>query len=76
MNTWSVVLLSLSRVLLAFSPTYLVPLGWSYGLGEAEHHTWLWIACFAGTLLSGGALWASTLRHRRELQANAAFFNK
>ena len=73
MNTWYVVLFSLSRVLLAFSPTYLVPLGWSYGLGEADHHTWLWIACFAATLLSGAMLWAYTRRHRRELLAKDGF---
>jgi trk system potassium uptake protein TrkH len=73
MNTWYVVLFSLSRVLLAFAPAYLVPLGWSYGLGEANHHTGLWLACFATTLLSGSALWAYTRRHRRELLAKDGF---
>ena len=73
MNTGYVVLFSLSRVLLAFAPTYLVPLGWSYGLGEADHHSWLWVACFVAPLISGGALWAYTRRHRRELQAKDGF---
>ena len=72
MNTWYVVFFALSRVLVAFSPTFLVPLGWAYAL-DADHHTLLWLACFAGTLLSGSLIWAYTRRYRRELLAKDGF---
>ena len=72
MNTWYVVFFALSRVLVAFSPTFLVPLGWAYAL-DADHHTLLWLACFAVTLLSGSLIWAYTRRYRRELLAKDGF---
>jgi trk system potassium uptake protein TrkH len=71
-NTWYVVFFALSRVLVAFSPTFLVPLGWAYAL-DADHHTLLWLACFAVTLLSGSLIWAYTRRYRRELLAKDGF---
>jgi trk system potassium uptake protein TrkH len=58
--------------LVAFSPTFLVPLGWAYAL-DADHHTLLWLACFAVTLLSGSLIWAYTRRYRRELLAKDGF---
>jgi trk system potassium uptake protein TrkH len=40
---------------------------------DADHHTLLWLACFAVTLLSGSLIWAYTRRYRRELLAKDGF---
>lgn len=69
---WLPVLSVFSRVLLAFSPAYLVPLAWAWGL-DREHHVLVWALGFAASVGSGALLWAVTRRHRRELLPRDGF---
>jgi trk system potassium uptake protein len=61
-----------SRILIGFSPTFLVPLAWAWFL-DAHHHLLVWEAGFALSLGSGVALWLLTRHHSRELQARDGF---
>jgi trk system potassium uptake protein len=61
-----------SRILFAFSFTFLVPLAWAWFL-DAHHHFLVWAACFALTAVCGLLLWGVSRRHRRELQARDGF---
>lgn len=69
---WLPVLSVFSRVLLAFSLAYLVPLAWAWGL-DREHHVLVWAFGFAASVGSGALLWAVTRRHRRELLPRDGF---
>ena len=66
------VLSVLSRIVLAFSPAFLVPLAWAVFLDE-QHHALVWAYGFAFTTSFGLILWQTTRRHRRELQAKDGF---
>ncbi|MCW5655091.1 potassium transporter TrkG [Hydrogenophaga sp.] len=61
-----------SRVLLAFSPAFLVPLAWSW-FHDARQHALIWACACAFTAVCGVALWRGTRRFRRELQARDGF---
>jgi len=61
-----------SRILLAFCPAWLVPLGWAWFL-DGHLHVAVWAAGFCLNLASGLLLWHFTRRHRRELQARDGF---
>lgn len=61
-----------SRILFAFSFTFLVPLAWAWFL-DAHHHNLVWEGGFALTAVSGLLLWWLSRRHRRELQARDGF---
>ena len=62
----------LSRILMAFSLTFLVPLAWAWA-EDAPALREVWAASGALTLVSGWLLWLATRRHRRELQARDGF---
>jgi trk system potassium uptake protein TrkH len=66
------VLAVVSRVLVAFAFTFLVPLAWAWFLDHRDFVN-IWAMGFAGTLLSGLLLWRLTQRHRRELMAKDGF---
>jgi trk system potassium uptake protein TrkH len=61
-----------ARILMAFSPAFFVPLGWTLAL-DASEHALLWLVCFGLTLGSGGLLWAFTRHHSREMQPRDGF---
>jgi trk system potassium uptake protein len=61
-----------SRILFAFSFTFLVPMAWAWFM-DVHHHFLVWEACFALTAVSGLLLWGVARRHRRELQARDGF---
>ncbi|WP_439518281.1 TrkH family potassium uptake protein [Hydrogenophaga sp.] len=61
-----------SRIVLAFSPAYLVPLAWAWALDE-QHHALVWAYGFGFTTACGLILWQTTRRYRRELQAKDGF---
>lgn len=61
-----------SRILFAFSFTFLVPLAWAWFL-DAHHHTLVWMGGFALAAVSGLLVWAVSRSHRRELQARDGF---
>ncbi|MBX3655054.1 MAG: TrkH family potassium uptake protein [Ramlibacter sp.] len=67
LNPVLAVLSVLSRVIMGFSFTLLVPLAWAWGL-DAQGLPGVWLGAFAGTALSGAALWVVTREHTRELQ--------
>lgn len=66
------VLATFSRILLAFSPAFLVPLAWAWFL-DAEPHVIVWALCFGFTAASGLVLWHFTRQHRRELMPKDGF---
>jgi trk system potassium uptake protein len=61
-----------SRILLAFSAAFLVPLAWAWFL-DAHHHTQVWAWGFALTAVSGLGLLLATRRYRRELMPKDGF---
>lgn len=61
-----------SRILFAFSFTFLVPLAWAWFL-DAHHHALVWEGGFALTAVSGLLLWWISRSHQRELQARDGF---
>lgn len=61
-----------SRILLAFAPAWLVPLGWAWFL-DGHQHVAVWAGGLALNLLCGLLLWRYTRRFRRELQARDGF---
>ena len=66
------VLAVLSRVIVAFSLAFVVPIVWAW-LEDDEFDLLLWEAGFAVTLGSGLLMWWFTRRHRRELLARDGF---
>jgi trk system potassium uptake protein TrkH len=72
MNSLLPVIPVFSRILLAFSGAFLVPLVWSWFL-DAHHHTQVWAGSFFVTAVSGLALLLSTRRYRRELMPKDGF---
>lgn len=62
----------LSRIIMAFSLAFLVPLAWAWA-EDAPALREVWAASGALTLVSGWLLWLATRRHRRELQARDGF---
>ncbi len=66
------VLALLSRILMAFSLAFLVPLAWAWAEDAPALRT-VWAGCGALTLGSGWLLWLVSRRHRRELQARDGF---
>lgn len=71
-SLWLPVLCTFSRVLLAFSPTFLVPMAWAWFL-DKDHHVLVWVFSFAATVVSGWLLWLLTRRYRRELMPRDGF---
>ncbi len=71
LNTFFPVLAVLSRVLVAFSVTFLVPMAWAWFLDTP--HVQVWAGSFVWALASGLGLWALTQRHRRELMPKDGF---
>jgi len=66
------VLALLSRILMAFSLAFLVPLAWAWA-EDAPALLSVWGGGFALTLASGWLLWLISRRHRRELMARDGF---
>jgi trk system potassium uptake protein TrkH len=66
------VLALLSRILMAFSLAFLVPLAWAWS-EDAPALRAVWGGCGALTLGCGWLLWLISRRHRRELQARDGF---
>lgn len=66
------VLAILSRVMVAFSLAYVVPIVWAW-FEDDEFDLLVWEGSFALTLASGLLLWRLTRRHRRELLARDGF---
>jgi trk system potassium uptake protein TrkH len=69
---WLPVLSVFSRVLIAFSPAFLVPMAWAWFLDQ-DHHVFVWGASFLAAASCGGALWVFTRHHRRELMPRDGF---
>ena len=61
-----------ARILVAFSPSFFVPLAWAVAL-DAQEHALMWTGCFGLTLASGLALMAATRNQHRELQPRDGF---
>ena len=62
----------MARVQVAFSLSFLVPLGWARFHDSAEVQE-VWLGSFLLALLSGLLLWWFTRHHRRELMARDGF---
>jgi trk system potassium uptake protein TrkH len=60
-----------ARVLMAFSPAFLVPLAWAWSEGQGDVP--VWAAAFALSLGCGVLLWGATWRQRRELLTKDGF---
>lgn len=71
-SLWLPVLSVFSRVLLAFSPAFLVPMAWAWFL-DKDHHLLVWAYGFAASVTSGWLLWLLTRHHRRELLPRDGF---
>jgi len=56
----------LGGLLVVFSATFLLPLGWSLAVDDGAHASFFVSA--AGCLGAGSLLWALTRRYRRELE--------
>lgn len=72
MNMFLTVGFTLGRVLMAFSATFFVPMGWAW-FEDVEHLLYVWSACCALTAGSGGVMWWATRQYRRELSARDGF---
>ena len=66
------VLAIFSRILLAFSPAFLVPLAWAWFL-DAQQQVIVWALGFGFTAASGLVLWQLTRPYRRELMPKDGF---
>jgi trk system potassium uptake protein TrkH len=66
------VLAVLARIQVAFSLSFLVPLGWARFHDNIEVQE-VWLGSFLLALLSGLVLWWFTRNHRRELMARDGF---
>ena len=71
-SLWLPVLSVFARVLLAFSPAFLVPLAWAW-LHDQDHHVLIWAIGFGASVASGWGLWMLTRQHRRELLPRDGF---
>ncbi|MEZ5644799.1 MAG: potassium transporter TrkG [Burkholderiaceae bacterium] len=72
MYTLLPVLSVMSRVLVAFSLAFLVPLAWAAGHEhDVSHAIWAWSLVLTGG--SGLLVWALIRKHRRELQPKDGF---
>jgi trk system potassium uptake protein TrkH len=60
-----------ARVLMAFSPAFLVPLAWAWSEGQGDVP--VWAAAFALSLGCGVLLWGATWRQQRELLTKDGF---
>lgn len=72
MHSGLVVLFFFSRVLMAFAPTFLVPMAWAMAL-DPDHHIWMWVMCCLVSLFIAWVLGRYTRPYRRELQAKDGF---
>ncbi|MFA6615608.1 MAG: potassium transporter TrkG, partial [Hydrogenophaga sp.] len=61
-----------SRVLMAFSFAFLMPLGWAW-FEDQEGYRFVWEAAFALALICGALAWAATREHQRELLPKDGF---
>lgn len=61
----------LSLVLVLFSACMLVPLGFSFALGDGAH--WAYLKSMAATVVAGAALWVATHGAGRELRVRDGF---
>ncbi len=66
------VLAIFSRILLAFSPAFLVPLAWAWFL-DAEQQVIVWALGFGFAAASGLVMWQFTRKYRRELMPKDGF---
>ncbi len=71
-SLWLPALSVFSRVLLAFSPTFLVPMAWAW-FHDQDHHVLIWVVGFVAAVVCGWGLWLLTRRHRRELLPRDGF---
>ncbi|QHE84096.1 TrkH family potassium uptake protein [Hydrogenophaga sp. BPS33] len=71
-SLWLPVLSVFSRVLLAFSPVFLVPMAWAW-FQDKSHYVGIWAIGFAAAVVSGWGLWMLTRHHRRELLPRDGF---
>lgn len=71
-SLWLPVLSVFSRVLLAFSPSFLVPMAWA-AFHDQDHHVLIWAYGFAAAVVSGWLLLLLTRHHRRELLPRDGF---
>ena len=62
----------LSRIMMAFSFAFWVPMAWAW-FGDAEHLLAVWGASFGLTFISGFGLMLLTRQHSRELLARDGF---
>jgi trk system potassium uptake protein len=62
----------LSRIMMAFSFAFWVPMAWAW-FGDTEHLLAVWGASFGFTFISGFGLMLLTRHHSRELQARDGF---
>lgn len=61
-----------SRVLMAFSFAFLMPLGWAW-FEDQEGYRFVWESAFALALICGALAWAATREHQRELLPKDGF---
>lgn len=66
------VLAIFSRILLAFSPAFLVPLVWAW-FQDAQQQVIIWALGFGFTAASGLVIWQLTRQYRRELMPKDGF---
>lgn len=66
------VLAIFSRILLAFSPAFLVPLMWAW-FQDAQQQVIVWALGFGFTAASGLVIWQLTRQYRRELMPKDGF---
>lgn len=66
------VLAIFSRILLAFSPAFLVPLAWAW-FQDAQQQVIIWALGFGFTAASGLIMWQLTRPYRRELMPKDGF---
>jgi trk system potassium uptake protein TrkH len=71
-SLWLPVLNVFSRVLLAFSPAFLVPMAWAWFLDQ-DHHVLIWAFGFGAAVVSGWLLSLLTRHHRREMLPRDGF---
>jgi len=66
------VLAVFSRILLAFSPAFLMPLAWAW-FQDAQQQAIVWALGFGFTATCGLAIWQMTRQYRRELMPKDGF---
>ena len=63
---------NLGRVIVAFSPAFLVPMAWAWHLDNPAL-VWVWLQSMALTAGAGLLIWLATARFHRELMARDGF---